>query len=170
MSNCTLHISTYHHCDAWYIGLKKNGENWTWVNGKLLNMSKLARKPKLSRVVAYISKRYINGRQFICDVHDCKNMAYICEIPKGKRNQPFIFNIESNKRLIDRNANVTYEFTFGTLTTAIIASGTHGPSDNQDKIFTWANISRSSRLRLFLFFSNVCLLVFCLFFKGGANL
>ena len=86
MSNCTLHYSTYHHCDAWYIGLKKNGENWTWVNGKLLNMSKLARKPKLSGDVAYISKHCINGRQYICDVHDCKNMAYICEIPKGKRN------------------------------------------------------------------------------------
>ena len=66
--------------------LTKNGENWTWVNGKLLNMSKLARKPKLSRVVAYISKRYINGGQEMCDVLDCKNMAYICEIPKGKRN------------------------------------------------------------------------------------
>ena len=56
------------------------------MNGKLLNMSKLARKPKLSGDVAYISKHCINGRQYICNVHDCKNMAYICEIPKGKRN------------------------------------------------------------------------------------
>ena len=86
MSNCTLHNSTYHHCDAWYIGLQKNGVNWTWVNGKLPDKPKLAGQPKFSGVVAYISKRYINGVQDICDVHDCRNMAYICEIPKGKRN------------------------------------------------------------------------------------
>ena len=86
MSNCTLHNSTYHHCDAWYIDLQKNSVNWTWVNGKLPDKPKLAGQPKFSGVVAYISKPYINGGQETCDVLDCKNMAYICEIPKGKRN------------------------------------------------------------------------------------
>ena len=56
------------------------------MNGKLPDKPKLAGQPKFSGVVAYISKPYINGGQETCDVLDCKNMAYICEIPKGKRN------------------------------------------------------------------------------------
>ena len=56
------------------------------MNGKLPDRPKLAGEPKFSGVVAYISKRYINGGQDICDVLDCNNMAYICEIPKGERN------------------------------------------------------------------------------------
>ena len=77
-----------HHCryDKWYIGLEKKGENWTWVNGKLVNMSKWAGEPECGGTVAHICKQTINGTQSLfCDIPSSENLAYICEIPIGKK-------------------------------------------------------------------------------------
>ena len=74
-----------HLYDKWYIGLEKKDESWTWVNGKLVNMSNWAEEPKCEGAVAYIGKRSIKGNQrLFYDVHCSEKLAYICEIPRGK--------------------------------------------------------------------------------------
>ena len=81
------------------LGLEKKGENWTWVNGKLVNMSKWTGEPKCKGTVAHICKPFINGDQgLFCGTNGSERLAYICEIPKGKKKVVFIFKIEPGKR------------------------------------------------------------------------
>ena len=89
------------------LGLEKKGENWTWVNGKLVNMSKWAGEPKCKGTVAHICKPFINGDQgLFCGTNGSKKLAYICEIPKGKTKVVFIFKIELGKRHEKRSLTV----------------------------------------------------------------
>ena len=77
----------------------KKGENWTWVNGKLVNMSKWTGGPTCKEAVAHIRKKYICGDQALfCDAYGSEKLAHICEIPKGKTKVVFIFKIELGKR------------------------------------------------------------------------
>ena len=78
--------------------LRKKGENWTLVKGKLVNMSKWAGKPKCKGTVAHICKPFINGDQgLFCGTNGSEKLAYICEIPKGKTKVVFVFKIELGK-------------------------------------------------------------------------
>ena len=100
VSSCSCDYAGYHndHCDTWYIGLKKKGKNWTWVNGKLMNMSKWNGKPMCMGAVAHICKQSIDGEQgLFYNIHESRDLAYICEIPKGKTKLLFISNAESKR-------------------------------------------------------------------------
>ena len=45
--------------------------------------------------VAHICKQTIKGNQSLfCGIHGSEKLAYICEIPKGKTELLFIFDIE----------------------------------------------------------------------------
>ena len=97
--SCSCDCNQFHLYDKWYIGLEKKGERWTWVNGKLVNMSNWAEEPKCEGAAAYIGKRSIKGNQrLFYEVHGSEKLAYICEIPRGKTKLLFIFNFESIKR------------------------------------------------------------------------
>ena len=97
--SCSCDCNQYHLYDKWYIGLEKKGEKWTWVNGKLVNMSNWAEEPKCEGAAAYIGKRSIKGNQrLFYEVHGSEKLPYICEIPRGKTKLLFIFNFESIKR------------------------------------------------------------------------
>ncbi|CAH3159356.1 unnamed protein product [Pocillopora meandrina] len=99
MSHCNLRDHHCCCCNRWYIGLKKKGENWTWVNRKLLNMSKWAEERQSRGAVAHICKQSVNGDQgLFYNIHGSRNLAYICEIPKGKTKLLFIFKTELSKR------------------------------------------------------------------------
>ena len=79
--------------------LRKKGENWTWVNGKLVNMSKWAGEPKCEGTVAHICKPFINGDQgLFFGTNGSEKLAYIFETLKGKTKVVFIFKIELGKR------------------------------------------------------------------------
>ena len=112
MSNCSRACKHHSRYDKWYIGLEKKGENWTWVNGKLVNMSKWAGEPECGGTVAHICKQTINGTQSLfCDIPSSENSAYICEIPIGKKKITLIFVTKLSKgtlkALMNRNANIT---------------------------------------------------------------
>ena len=95
MSNRSRACNHHPRYDKWYIGLEKKGENWTWVSGKLVNMSKWAGEPKCEGSVAHICKQTMKGNQSLfCGIHGSEKLAYICEIPKGKTKLLFIFDIE----------------------------------------------------------------------------
>ena len=99
MSHCNLSDHHCYCCNRWYIGLKKKGENWTWVNRKLLNMSKWAEGRQSRGAVAHICKQSVNGDQgLFYNIHGSRNLAYICEIPKCKTKLLFIFKTELSKR------------------------------------------------------------------------
>ena len=68
------------------LGLEKKGENWTWVIGKLVNMSKLAGEPKCKGTVAHICKPFINGDQgLFCGTNGSRNWLTFAKFPKEKQ-------------------------------------------------------------------------------------
>ena len=84
--------------NEWHIGLKNGNNGWKWVNGKPLTICKwqvTAGEPSGDGKVAVMSKDYPPLKEGLFnDIADGINVAYICEIPKGKA------TIEHNESLI----------------------------------------------------------------------
>lgn len=69
--------------NVWQIGLRKAGQNWMWVSGKPLTITKWQQnQPSGDGAVVVISK---DKQGLFDDVADRSTNAYICEIPKGER-------------------------------------------------------------------------------------
>ena len=64
-----------------------------------MNMSKWTEGSKCGGTVAYICKQSIDGEQgLFSNIRRPEELAYICEIPKGKTKLLFISNTELSKR------------------------------------------------------------------------
>ena len=64
-----------------------------------MNMSKWTERSKCGGTVAYKCKQSIDGEKgLFSDIRRSKELAYICEIPKGKTKLLFISNTELSKR------------------------------------------------------------------------
>ena len=73
--------------DEWYVGLKKQGQQWMWVSGKPLTINKWQpHQPSGDGDVVVMAKDYPARTQGLFnDLRDTQKRAYICEIPQGKR-------------------------------------------------------------------------------------
>ena len=69
------------------LGLEKKGENWTWVNGKLVNMSKWAGEPKCKGAVAHIyaSRLLMATRAYFVAPMALRNWLTFAKFPKEKQ-------------------------------------------------------------------------------------
>ena len=75
--------------NKWSIGLTKKAENWTWVNGRPLTISKWEQgEPRGEHDAAFMYKRSSNGEQGVFGGVNGTSIgyhhAYICEISEGK--------------------------------------------------------------------------------------
>ena len=82
--------------DEWHIGLKKGQDDvWKWVNGKSLTISKwqvTEGQPSGDGDVTVMAKAYPSETQGLFnDIGDRRPRAYICEIPKGKRQRVIFY-------------------------------------------------------------------------------
>ena len=69
----------------WYIGLRKMGQEWKWVNGRSLTITKWQdRQPSGDGNVTVMTKDYPPSTQGLFnDLSELSRRASICEILKG---------------------------------------------------------------------------------------